>query len=233
MRVLSIEDYSDSVASLIGALKNSGADVSEVDTIQAATIAVRKKSFDAILADARVPDHNELQIEAGPRFIRRLSEGDLGELNHSTPAWILTSFPHEIDSAQLLDVRIFRGVLSKLSTTPSDLADILNLPGIRALSERTGLYVVEDLLVGNGPPVTDPNTEAVYLLVPAWAHGEGIWVSFEALPDDVAAQYNYGPRPFYVWARVDIEAEQPEDVRPTDFRIFSRNDSTGTLFECG
>jgi len=216
LKVLSIEDNVDSTSSLIEALRDVGVSVTEVATIPNATQVVRGTLFDFIIVDARVPDVNRFDVRGGIDFVKQLKEGDFGAANIDTRFIVLTSFVHEIDSRELIGMSGFASVLSKTSMTAMDLGELLGLELDPAGSDTQDQYIMEDLLVVEAPPRAD---HKIFVLVPAWSEGEGIFVNESDLPEDVFIEYQMSDRPFFMWARVNVAAKSAAEVGPRSYRL--------------
>lgn len=217
MRVLSIEDYSNSVAEVVGALKAEGIKVREVESVQEAKTEVVSELFDFILCDARLPDQNgSLDFRAGPIFLECLRRGEFGELNRETPCLILTSYPLEVN-ARRIDISHFGGVVSKPTVTPTLIGMLLGIDLSGAPAQLPGEVLIDDLLVVNAP--YSPEDDAVRFSVPAWAGDVEVVVGLDELPPDVAFAYIEEERPLYVWAQVNVAAQDADSVAPRGFRL--------------
>lgn len=143
LRVLSLEDFPDSIADVVGSLRDAGSLVEQAGTFEGAVELVYRNAYDLILVDARVPRKGQLQVEAGPEFLRLLGSTP----NAATPFLVLTSFPHEIDVSNLRNLPGFLALLNKASVTGEILEEILGIDLDLKQSERPGEFMVEDLLV--------------------------------------------------------------------------------------
>lgn len=234
-RVLSVEDEDDTVVAIVGALEDAGVEVVPARDIAEARKIVAATAFDLMLIDARMPDGTELRHSGGLDFVRAVKRHEYGSLNSATLFMVVTSYLHEIDQTELVDVPGFLGVVSKTSSTIEDIQDRLGIPLPRRPSpteelHRGDSYEVEDLLVVTG--FVDANGR-IDTAVGAWPGDEPVPIVHDDLPEEVQQELQYGDRPVYVWAKVNVAAETADEVRPHAFRLWVADPAEGEAFDRG
>jgi len=213
--LLGLEDEPDTTANIVGRLHDFGHRVARAHNLESAIARSKDDSLQGILLDQRFSTATEFNGRAGLEFIRALKGGLYGEMNRDVPFVVLTSYPHEVPVAEYLKIPGFRGpILSKLSVGAIDVCAALGLlvPGDAEADE----FWVDDLLEVHAPANA---AGRYYFHVPAWSYGEGVEVSAAVLPEDVRVELEWGEFPAYVWAQVNIDAEDARGVSPREFRI--------------
>jgi CheY-like chemotaxis protein len=228
--ILSVEDLPDTSAAVVGSLKDEGIPVIEVKTVQEATEQVARRSFKLILLDARVPDRDTLEVDAGIKFIQRLKSREFGEHNIRTPFLVLTSFVHEVDVDELSELPGFLGVLSKTAVTTDVVRELIGLQVSLDTEPKGDEFIVEDLLVSERG---DNGDGTVSFTVPAWPGDDEIIVPIKTLPEDIAVELGWGDLPFFLWGQVNIAAQEAGAVRPRRFRLYVGSDEGIRAFENG
>jgi CheY-like chemotaxis protein len=216
--VLSIDDRGDTIADLIGLLKRRGVSVTEVKTIETAKEALQRLAFDFILADARLPVGNELEMSAGQKLLAELQRGDLGPLNQETQCMILTSYPYEVNREQV-DLENYRGLLSKLSMSPEIIGDMMGIDLSEQEQSGPGEEIRRQLIEVQKP--YNPADKFVQF-VALGAEGQTILVNYPVadLPPEVRFRYRHAERPLLVWASLNVAASHESEVRPRSFELY-------------
>lgn len=228
-RVLSLEDERQTISSIVDELRNAGVYVAESETVDGAEHLIANEKFDLLLVDLRVGrlDANgklhEGHLDEGQLFIERVKRGEHGTFNLTTPFVMLTAFSYEVQYDTLLGLPGYSGVVPKARSALRDLAARLSkpCPWLSSLLPNEDFdYVVEDLVIFEG--FDEGGFYSV--TVPSWPGRVPVRVEIRELPQDVSQELDYGERPVFVWASVNIAAERPEFVRPHSMRVSSYSD---------
>lgn len=216
-KILSIDDHGDTIADLIGLLKSRGIEVYEARTVKEAESRLRSIHFDFILADARLPVGNELEMSAGQALLTSLQAGEMGDINRNTPCMILTSYPYEVNREEIV-LNHYRGLLSKLSMSPEIIGDMIGID-LTEDGSAAGEDVRRQLLEVHKS--YDP-TDTSVAFAATGSDGGAVILSYPVseLPPDVRFQYRHAKRPMLVWASINIAADDTRDMKPRSFELY-------------
>jgi CheY-like chemotaxis protein len=217
--ILSIEDQPDSLIGVVTELRASGMQVVQVSDLAEAKEVVRRRRFDLLLVDLRMPDGNSFRVEGGLEFVKAMRSRDYGARNASTPFAIVTAYAHNITREPLLGLKGFMGVISKTDPVIPFLSASVEsvLPWFpQMIKIAVPDYIVEDLVVFEGFEDELGNFQVV---VGKWPYGETVPVRADSLPPELQQELAYGVRPVFAWAKVNIETENASEVRPHHFRL--------------
>jgi hypothetical protein len=69
------------------------------------------------------------------------------------------------------------------------------------------------------------------VFVPGWADAEAVIVKYSGLPIEIRQELEFGDRPVYLWATVNIGATAAKDVQPGRFRLYDEDPQSEREFE--
>lgn len=224
--LLSVEDNPLSVIEVTEHYRRRGAEVVEAPDMRRAEECIGEVRVDGILLDLRFPTGSRDSLRGGIEFIRNLKAGNFGRLNQDAPFIVLTSFVHEVHLDEFTQLQGFSGpVFAKATATPREISFALGIQEPPPAPD--GPYFVDALITIESPP----KGGQVILGVDSWPGGEQVVIPEGELPPEVREEFMYGDFPVYVWARVDIDAESPDELMPTDFRLSIAPETELSVFD--
>ncbi len=209
-RVLSIEDDPDAVSGTLTSLELEGIRVERAPTVAEARALLEGRGFGLLIVDQQL----EGDDEAGTNLLRALHDGELGELNRSTP-FIFVTGSREWVTAAAVDVSEFTGyrdvIVKGKALTPTMLA-ILDELGARPARDVAG-----GAELWNVPMLVESVLEVGTLVrIPARDTQEPIFLAWSSWPPEIACDATYVADGRWLIASVNIFEED-------DDRLIVRN----------
>jgi CheY-like chemotaxis protein len=218
--VLSVEDEKETISGTLEAIKVHGLVVRECQDLIVAERWLAEKYFDLALIDLRLPRGDDFLQDGGVTLIRRLSEGEAHSRNADIPCVLFTAYSHSVDVEGLGQYSCYAGLISKLGSPTESLLHLCRqLLGEGALIDPlNGLpgYIVETLLTVMSGPDGDGRYE---IYISSWPISDSVSLPIDGMPPEVEQELEFGERPVHLWARVNLAATRPDELRPHRWRL--------------
>jgi CheY-like chemotaxis protein len=232
--ILVVEDVLDTMAFVLYRLRRTGCELDIVADLDEARQRVRDRVFDFLLVDVRIPFGGQAppstprelsEVDAGLVFLHELKSGRLGEQNREAQFAIITSFSTDVDVDALERVQGYTTVVSK---TAADIVDLMDVMGLDPPPDVQSAFIARDLLRCDGPP---DRHGYLHFNSPGWERDELIPVRLDTLPDDIQQEVAWGDFPVYIWATLNIGADNASDTGPHDFELSGTSEAAVAAFE--
>lgn len=213
-RMLVVEDIVRTIAGTLMRLEDEQSwRVSFASDVQTAEAMLRMHEYGLLLLDWRLPQvfGESTDDKAGLGILRRLKQGNLGEINRNISVVVVTSPGRVIETAELRSFQGFLGVYFK----GQDINVLLRLtekvkPEAPMSRWRTLVRVVD----------VDTRSMQMRVVVPGWRPEEIAAISLNRLPSHL--RENAVERrdfPYWLLATADLAAVSDEQLALADFDL--------------